>query len=371
MARLGELISPAPVIRCEDKIYPVLSMTMHDGILLQSERFKKSLASLDQSNYKVVQRNQLVVGFPIDEGVLYVQKVVDEGIMSPAYNVWDIKRDKIEPDYLELALHSPQAMDYYKSKLRGTTARRRSIPTAELLMLQVKLPDLNKQKEIVYNVEKVSELITLRKQQLEKLDELVKARFVELFGLPVSNSKKWNTEKMKDVAPAVNYLGDFEETVWLLNLDMVEAQTGRIIDYLYVPEEEVGNSTCTFDTSNVLYSKLRPYLNKVVIPNRCGYATSELLPLKPNPSKIERTYLAFMLRSDEFVNMINEKVAGAKMPRVSMSDFRDFNVPVPPMELQKQFTAFVEQTDKSKLAVQHSLAQLETLKKVLMQQYFG
>ena len=230
---------------------------------------------------------------------------------------------------------------------------------------------IEEQRKIAEKIDTVSELIAFRKQQLVELDELVKSRFIELFGLPVSNSKGWNTEKMREVAPTVNYSGGFEDTVWLLNLDMVEAQTGRILDYLYVNEEEVGNSTCTFDTTNVLYSKLRPYLNKVVIPDRCGYATSELIPLKPNPMKLERTYLAFMLRSDEFVNMINEKVAGAKMPRVSMSDFREFDVPVPPMELQNQFAAFVEQTDKSKLAIQKSLEQLETLKKSLMQQYFG
>ena len=100
---------------------------------------------------------------------------------------------------------------------------------------------------------------------------------------------------MNDVAPTVNYIGDFEDEVWLLNLDMVESQTGKILDYLIVSKEEVGNSTCTFDTSNVLYSKLRPYLNKVVIPDRCGYATSELVPLQPVASKIKREYLAFLL----------------------------------------------------------------------------
>ena len=246
-----------------------------------------------------------------------------------------------------------------------------SFTVSALKELVFPLMSIEKQKKITVELDKVNDLISLRKQQLSKLDELVKARFVELFGLPVSNSKNWKTEKMNDIAPAVNYSGDFEETVWLLNLDMVEAQTGRIIDYLYVAEEEVGNSTCTFDTSNVLYSKLRPYLNKVVIPDRCGYATSEMIPLKPNPMKLERTYLAFMLRSDEFVNMINEKVAGAKMPRVSMGDFRGFDVPVPPIELQKQFTALVEQTDKSKFEIQKSLEKLETLKKALMQKYFG
>ena len=197
------------------------------------------------------------------------------------------------------------------------------------------------------------------------------SRFIELFGLPVTNSMEWDTEKMREVAPSQNYTGEIEEPIWLLNLDMIEAQSGRIIDHLYVSESEVGASTCTFDTSTVLYSKLRPYLNKVVIPDRCGYATSELVPLKPNPLKLNREYFAFMLRSDEFVNMINEKVAGAKMPRVSMSDFREFDVPIPPLEIQKQFATFVEQVDKSKLAIQKSLEKLEILKKSLMQQYFG
>ena len=169
-----------------------------------------------------------------------------------------------------------------------------------------------------------------------------------MFGKPVSNTKKWDTKLMCEVAPAVNYSGKFDKDIWLLNLDMVEAQTGRIIDYLFVNEDEIGSSTCTFDTSNVLYSKLRPYLNKVVLPDRCGYATSELIPLQPDSTKINREYLAFMLRSDEFVNMINEKVAGAKMPRVSMGDFRKFDVPIPPLDLQMQFTDFVHQVDKLK-----------------------
>ena len=279
------------------------------------------------------------------------------------------KDSRVLNKYIKVLLESNYFDRTVLSKIRGGTQK--FISLNDIRRLEIILPPISEQLEIVDRIEKVNVLIDTRKEQLEKLNELVKARFVELFGLPVSNSKKWDTEKMKDIAPAVNYSGGFEETVWLLNLDMVEAQTGRIIDYLYVSENEVGNSTCTFDTSNVLYSKLRPYLNKVVIPDRCGYATSEMIPLKPNPSKIERTYLAFMLRSDEFVKMINEKVAGAKMPRVSMSDFRDFNVPVPPIELQEQFAAFVERTDKSKLEVQKSLEKLELLKKALMQKYFG
>ena len=273
------------------------------------------------------------------------------------------KKDIIDIRYLFYAAQN------YHFDGSGTSIPQLTVPA--LKKYNFPLPEIQEQKRIVTILDKISNLIALRKEQLAKLDRLVKSRFVELFGLPVSNSKRWDTDKMREIAPAVNYSGGFEDTVWLLNLDMVEAQTGRIIDYLYVNEEEVGNSTCTFDTANVLYSKLRPYLNKVVIPDRCGYATSEMIPLKPNPMKLKRAYLAFMLRSEEFVNMINEKVAGAKMPRVSMSDFREFDVPVPPLELQEQFAAFVEQTDKSKLAIQQSLDKLELLKNSLMQEYFG
>ena len=229
---------------------------------------------------------------------------------------------------------------------------------------------VEEQETISHMLGVVCNSISLRKQQLSKLDELVKSRFIEMFGDPVSNDKGWPHQAMDKVAPSSAYSGVNSEKVWLLNLDMVEAQTGRIIGYLYVDKEQVGNSTCGFDEGNVLYSKLRPYLNKVVVPNQTGYCTTELVPLRPN-AKLNRQFLAYLLRSDAFVSFINEKVAGAKMPRVSMNVFREFECILPPIELQNQFAAFVEQVDKSKLAIQKSLEKLETLKKSLMQKYFG
>ena len=254
----------------------------------------------------------------------------DKTKVSPEFIFWLLKRKK----------------DELNDKGTGSTFK----AIGRTVLEEILIPDIEIEKQIesAAILERMYSVMQAKHQEILKLDDLVKARFVELFGLPVSNTKGWKTEQMNDVAPSVSYLGDFDDEVWLLNLDMVEAQTGRILDYLIVSKDEVGNSTCTFDTSNVLYSKLRPYLNKVVMPDRCGYATSELVPLQPVKSKINREYLAFMLRSDEFVNMINEKVAGAKMPRVSMGEFRKFDVPVPPMDLQKQFGDFVHRVDKSK-----------------------
>ena len=291
--------------------------------------------------------------FAVGQRLIVIQP--NEELLDYQYMVYKLRSNSFQE---ELLRHSS-----------GSTVR--GIRSKELIEIEIEFPELLEQKKVSKVFSVLERIIETRKIELLQLDDLIKARFVELFGLPVSNSMKWKTDKMQKVAPSQNYLGEMPERVWLLNLDMVESQTGRIIDYLIVSKDEVGNSTCIFDDSTVLYSKLRPYLNKVVIPKMCGYATSELVPLKPNISILNREYLAYLLRSDEFVSMISEKVAGAKMPRVSMGDFRNFDVPIPPMELQEQFASFVEQIDKSKFAVQKALDEAQTLFDSLMQEYFG
>lgn len=170
----------------------------------------------------------------------------------------------------------------------------------------------------------------------------------------MTNDKHWPTKKMKDVAPSIPYAGEINKTTnghWLLNLDMVEPNSGRIIEKVYVAEEDIGQSTTTFSNEYVLYSKLRPYLNKVVVPDDNGYATTELIPLLPNQQLLTRLYLAQLLRGDEFLAYISTQVSGTKMPRVTMNVFWNFDVMLPPIEFQEQFASFVRQSDKSKFAV--------------------
>ena len=180
MVKLGTLIKPAKLQKCGNDDYPVLSMTMHNGLVFQSDKFKKSVASQDKSTYKVVHRNQLVIGFPIDEGVLATQRITDAGIVSPAYGIWDVDQIKIIPEFLEYALRCNRAIDYYKAKLRGSTARRRSLPTPTLLELDVPLPDIEQQKLALTTIHHAKNALDSRQAQLTKLDELIKARFVEL-----------------------------------------------------------------------------------------------------------------------------------------------------------------------------------------------
>ena len=182
--RLGDVVKKAKSARCGSDSYPILSITMHDGIVEQASRFKKSIASRDTGNYKVVEPGQLVVGFPIDEGVIYVQNFNYPGIMSPAYDVWDIDSSRVDPSYLELALHTPQSMDYYKSNLRGTTARRRSLPTNTLCDLTFPLPSLENQRIVVKRMSMIATLLDDASSKLSALDDLVKSQFVEMFGDP-------------------------------------------------------------------------------------------------------------------------------------------------------------------------------------------
>jgi type I restriction enzyme S subunit len=197
--RLGDLISRAKIERCGERSLPVLSMTMHDGITRQSDRFKKVVASRNTSSYKVVQPGQLVVGFPIDEGVIYVQDFDEPGIMSPAYNVWNIDSAKVLPGYLNAALHSPQSMSYYRAKLRGTTARRRTITDANLLALRIPLPDINEQHQIVESLNSIQNDIDSCDSQLDIISSLIKSRFVEMFGDPIENPKGWVKKPIGEV----------------------------------------------------------------------------------------------------------------------------------------------------------------------------
>lgn len=124
-----------------------------------------------------MKKNQLVVGFPIDEGVIYVQNHDQPGIMSPAYNVWDFDSDRILPAYLEFALHSPQSMAYYAGKMRGTTARRRTLTGDALKNMPVPVPSIEDQYTVVKTLNCIKSQLAATQQMLDKLDQLVKSRF--------------------------------------------------------------------------------------------------------------------------------------------------------------------------------------------------
>ena len=380
MAKLGDYISPAKNIKCGDGNYPVLSMTMHDGIVLQSERFKKNLASSDQSGYKVVAYGQLVVGFPIDEGVLYLQRTIAQGIMSPAYNVWDVDYSCVDPSYFELSLHSPQAMQYYKENLRGSTARRRSLPKEVLLELPLKMPAIDEQKRIAATIENLTHLIDTRRKQIDKIDELVKSRFVEMFGDPVSNPKEWDVVKIGDIATEVKYgtslpavEGGKYPYLRMNNMTHDGHLDLSNLKYIDVPDDEI--EKCIVRKGDVLFNRT----NSVeLVGKTCVFDLDEemiiagyIIRVRLHEAMLPIVFSSYM--NTVVIKQYLRKIAkgAVNQANINAKELQAIQIYLPPLDLQNQFADFVAQVDKSKLAVQKSLEQLEILKKSLMQAYFG
>lgn len=219
---------------------------------------------------------------------------------------------------------------------------------SHLKNMSISLPNLDIQKTIVQRLDRVNNLIEIKRKLLFLLDELVKSRFVEMFGIFNINPNNYNTIKFQDLIEQNNI--NEENMVWLLNLDMIKPNTGEIVEKVYINRQNIPTSSISFKKGTILYSKLRPYLNKVVIADEDGYGTSELIPLNSYKNGLTAEYLAYYLRQDSFVEYIKDKVTGAKMPRVAMDVLRSIDIVQPNYVYQEQFSSFVYQINKLKFA---------------------
>lgn len=383
VVELGSLIKPAKTIRCGDDYYPVLSMTMHDGLVFQEEKFKKEVASKNKADYKVVFKNQLVVGFPIDEGVLATQRIVDAGIVSPAYGIWDVDQSKIHPEFLEWALRSARALDYYRAKLRGSTARRRSLPTETFLKFTLPLPSISEQMHILDIIHKLQVMLRSRQQQLAKLDELVKARFVEMFGDSEYNTKHWPVVKLSDICEVGSSKRIYKNeqsssgVPFLRISDLNERIDGK------VKNPEIFISIEKYDEFKL--QGMVPIAGDVLVTSRgtlgrCYIVTEEdvfyfqdgmISWLSKIDARAASLYLSYLFSMRGIRKQIEMLQAGSTVAYLSITMLKKLDIMLPPPELQRRFLSFAEQIDKLKLSIKKSLEQMETLKKALMQQYFG
>jgi type I restriction enzyme S subunit len=179
--------------------------------------------------------------------------------------------------------------------------------------------------------------------------------------------------KLSEVAPprASRTKPAPNEKVWHLTLDQIESGSGQIVSRVYGCASEASSSTFAFDRGNVLYSKLRPYLNKVICPETNGIATTELVPLRPIPSELNREYLCLYLRSAEFVSWASAQVDGAKMPRMNMRSFWAHTVPVPPLDYQIRIAHLLGKVEKLVAQRKQHLQQLDDLLKSVFLEMFG
>lgn len=375
--RLGGLISRAKIERCGERSLPVLSMTMHDGITRQSDRFKKVVASRNTSSYKVVQPGQLVVGFPIDEGVIYVQDFDEPGIMSPAYNVWNIDSAKVLPGYLNAALHSPQSMSYYRAKLRGTTARRRTITDANLLALRIPLPDINEQHQIVESLNSIQNDIDSCDSQLDIISCLIKSRFVEMFdGAPwqvvrasdvmtsfrngVSPSKDADIHERVLTLSAITQ-GHFDETAWKDGtFKELPASDKRVSDSdFYICR---GNGNKQLVGVGEFADDNHPEL---VFPDTMIAGTI-------NKNLVRKPFLTQVWKHPSVRRQIEAKARTTNGTlKINQKIVSEIRFPLPPLDAQDEFVSFIERVDKLRVVVEKEKQTLQTLYDSLAQEYFA
>ena len=272
-----------------------------------------------------------------------------DGIFSAHGMVLRPREEVITKEYFPLFISS----DYFLNEAIRISVGSLS-PTVnwkDLKDLEFTIPSIEEQKRITPLIWAAIEAKNAYKEQIKCTDDLVKSQFIEMFGNPVTNAKQWPTQPLKKVAPEHTPRIPTVGKYWWLNLDMIESYSGNIIEKVYADLDEIGSSTSTFDETMVLYSKLRPYLNKVVVPEDFGYATTELVGLKPDPTVLNKYFLFNLLRGDDFVSYANGIAGGAQMPRMPVKALREFECILPPLELQEQFVALSKQSDKSKFVV--------------------
>ena len=377
--KLGLLIKKTKVARCGEHSYPVLSITKQDGIIMQSEKFKKRIASADTSDYKIIPRGKLVQGIHIDEGNFGIQDIVDNGIVSPAYGVWDINDGLVIPKYLEMVLRSPKSIEFYRSKLTGTVNRRGHMSDADFLSMDIPLPDRDTQSKILKTMKQTTSVLYSRQQQLAKLDELIKARFVEMFGDPVNNPLHWKKVKLSELADIK--IGPFGSL--LHKEDYVTGghplvNPSHIIDGKIIVDNDL---TLTDEKYSELVSYhlkkddivlgRRGEMGRCAVVDREGLlcGTGSLL-LRPT-GVVTADYIQKIISFPTFKKTIEDMAVGQTMPNLNVPIVSNFMIILPPLSVQKEYYAFVAEVDKSKVEVQKALDQTQLLFDSLMQQYFG
>lgn len=293
--------------------------------------------------------------------------VTFDGICSEKTFVLETKDESVLlQKYLPFVMQSNHFWNYMEAHKSGSVNF--FINWSTLAEYEFDLPSIERQQEIADLLWSINDTKVAYEKMIDATNELVKSQFIEMFGDPVLNDKGWPTKPMKQVAPEYRASIPEEESYWWLNLDMIESFSGTIIEKVIEQKSNIGNSTAPFDNTMVMYSKLRPYLNKVTVPDGYGYATTELVGLKPDGNVLNKYFLFNLLRGDQFVKYAVGLSAGGQMPRMPMKEFRQFECILPPMELQEQFVELYKQSDKSKFELQKAIANLKQLQRTIIEE---
>ena len=216
---------------------------------------------------------------------------------------------------------------------KGTGSTFKAITKATLGEVPIRMIPVAEQQKVIQVLDTVSEIINQHKQQLSELDILIKARFVELFGDLKTNPKRWPILSFPAFAKIDgNMTTDYEKYADYphIGIDSIEKGTGELKGYRTVREDGVISGKYIFTSQHIIYSKIRPNLNKVALPAFEGLCSADAYPILPNRKNCNRVFLATAMRSEYFLEYILQFSSRTNLPKVNRKEIAGFRMPLPP-----------------------------------------
>lgn len=299
--------------------------------------------------------------------------------LAGAYNVAIVKtipdEKVVGKKYLYWYLNS-QYFQRFISNV-GSRAAQAGFNKNDLCAAQIPLVDKERQEEICEVLEKANKLISLRKQQLAKLDELVKARFVEMFGDPIRNEKGWNTytlaEMCDGIGDGLHGTPEYDENGEYPFINGNNLISGII--QINPSTKKVNKKTYEKHYIKISQNAILLSINGTL--GRIAFYNSEQVMLGKSAcycnlrDEVNRIFVYNIMKTDAFARYLEDNATKSTIKNVGLKAIREYRLIMPPIPLQNRFSSFVERVDQQKQTVQQSLEKLELIKKALMQEYFG
>ena len=349
--------------------YPWLSISDMKGKILCTTKEKITQEAVQKEKMQIVSKGTVVMSFKLSIGKV---GILDENMYTnEAIANFVVKNNKmLFNEYLYYAL---QGMNF--DSLTDRAVMGKTLNKAKLNNLSIVYNEPFMQQQIVLRLDGVNKLIESRKQQLSELSKLVKSRFNELFG-DIFDNPQSKLEDHIELNPNKKELLNFNGNVSFLPMSNV-SENGKIDLSINRNIDDVRKGFTFFKDNDVIVAKITPcFENGKGAPvfgllNGVGFGSTEFHVLRPK-NTVNTVWLYHVTMLSKFRVEGERKMTGSGGQRRITKDFiNNFKLNIPPLALQNEFAEFVAQVDKSQLAIQKSLEELETLKKSLMQEYFG
>ena len=282
--------------------------------------------------------------------------------------------DRIENRYVYYFLK--HNVEYIKSLGRGATFKEISKGIVE--NLEIPYREKKEQIKIANKLDKITEILNIRKQQIKQFDEIIKSQFVEMF----ENEKRYvnledvcifiNGDRGKNY-PSADKISKNSNGVPFINAGLLTNNTVDWENMNYISEETYNKLRAgKIQKDDILYC-LRGSLGKhaIIDFDNKGAIASSLVILRANQNKIQPNFLLIQLGMDEIIKQQNQANNGSSQPNLSASSVKKYKIKLPDIEMQNKFVSIVKQIDKQKFEIENSLKEMQELYECLMEKYFG